>query len=43
MFLGAPLFNSDLNTWNTSAVVDMLAMFDGATSFDSVLDAWDVR
>jgi len=42
MFGYAKLFNSNINNWNTSKVIDMDYMFFEAESFDQPLDNWDV-
>lgn len=35
MFYNARQFNSDLNSWNISQVIDLKLMFYEATAFDS--------
>ena len=35
--------DKDISAWDVSQVQNMEGLFSFATSFDSVLDAWDVR
>ncbi|GAK96286.1 chitinase [Nonlabens tegetincola] len=40
-FEGATSFNSNINNWDTSAVISMSYMFKDAISFNQPLDNWD--
>jgi len=42
MFAGCSAFNTNLSSWNTSAVTDMNGMFQNATAFSSDLSSWNV-
>jgi hypothetical protein len=42
MFRDCPLFNEDMNTWNTSNISNMQFMFWGATEFNGNITSWDV-
>jgi surface protein len=41
MFASATSFNQPLNSWNVSAVTNMVSMFDSATAFNQPLNLWD--
>ena len=41
-FFHAKNFNQPLDSWSTSKVTTMFAMFAGATQFTSDLSGWDV-
>jgi hypothetical protein len=42
MFSRANTFNQYIGRWNTSRVMDMFEMFEGAVSFNQALP-WDLR
>jgi len=42
MFVGAASFNSAINHWNVSSIVNMQSMFQQATSFNQPLNNWNV-
>ena len=42
MFLGASLFNSNINSWNVSNVLDMTSTFARTKNFNQPLYNWDV-
>lgn len=42
MFEGEETFDTELDTWDTSAVTDMTNLFKGATVYDQPLTNWDL-
>ena len=36
-----PLFNENVTAWNTTSVVDMSYMFDGARAFKQPIGSWN--
>ncbi len=42
MFYDCPLFNGNLNNWNTSTITNMSRMFYEAESFNGNISLWDV-
>jgi surface protein len=42
MFYDAKAFNQPLDSWDTSAVVNMDYMFYFATAFDQLIGSWNI-
>ena len=40
-FYNCQNFNSEVNSWDTSNVINMNSMFQGASTFDKTLNSWD--
>lgn len=41
MFDDAKYFNHNINSWDTSSVINMSCMFQATESFNQPLDKWD--